>query len=184
MAQSNVRRGWNVLTLVRPGAGLGLPTGFGGLEGRGPGSGTRPKPPAIGGYRKNKRVLWYCAPVTRRPAGSVHGHSRNAVRNRGGAGDERGQDGLRSEWAMPERGPAGRVMTPRTPATRRRWNGAASGMLAVALEALGADQRALGRNPSGGNGLDGSLAARALGSVRTSRASAFIVPVKRVRGWR
>jgi len=70
---------------------------------------------------------------------------------------------------MQERGSAGRVMTPRTPATRKRWNGAASGMLAVALEALGADHRALGCNPSGGNGLDGLWAARALRPVRTAR---------------
>ena len=70
---------------------------------------------------------------------------------------------------MPERGPAGRAMTPGTPETRRRWNGAASGMLAVVLEALGAEPRALGRNPSGGNGLYGPSAARALRSVRTAR---------------
>ena len=76
--------------LVRPGAGLGLPTGFGGLEGRGPGCRARPTPPAIGGYRKIERALWYRAPVTRRPADSVHGRSRDAVRNRGGSGDERG----------------------------------------------------------------------------------------------
>jgi len=76
--------------LVRPGAGLGLATGFAGLEGRGPGSGARPEPPAMGGYRKIERVLWYRAPVTRRPAGSVNGRSRDAVRNRGGLGDERG----------------------------------------------------------------------------------------------
>ena len=76
--------------LVRPEAGLGLPTGFGEIEGWGPGCGARPKPPAISGYRKSERVLWYRAPVTRSPAGSVHGRSREAVRNRGGSGDERG----------------------------------------------------------------------------------------------
>ena len=64
---------------------------------------------------------------------------------------------------------AGRVLTSRKPATRRRWSGAASGMLAAALEAVGAIQGVLGRNPSGGNGLDGRLAARALRSGRTSR---------------
>jgi len=82
-----------------------------------------------------------------------------------------GQDGLRSECTMPKWGPAGRAMTLGTPEARRCWNGAASGMLAVAHEALGAERRALGRNPSGGNGLDGPSAARALRSVRTARGS-------------
>ena len=68
---------------------------------------------------------------------------------------------------------AGRVSTLRTPGTRRRWIRAASGMLAAALEAVGAAQRSFGRNPSGGNRLDGQLAARALGSGRTSRTHVY-----------
>ena len=64
---------------------------------------------------------------------------------------------------------AGRVLTSRTSAMRRRWNGAASGLLAAALEASGPAQRTRGRNPSGGNRLDGHLAARAWRSGRTSR---------------
>ena len=91
---------------VRRGAGLDIPTGFGGLKGRGAGCGVRPKSPAMGGARKIERMLWYRAPVTRRPAGPVHGRRRDAVRDRGGSGDvtSEGQDGLRSEWAMPDRG--------------------------------------------------------------------------------
>ena len=157
-------------SLGRPPHWVGRPNG------RGSGSGARPKSLAIGGYRKIKRALCYCAPVTRMPAGSVQGHKGHAVRNRGRWGDERGQDGDRSAWAMPERNPAGRVMTPRTPATRMRWNGAAFGMLAVALDALSTERRALGRNPSGGNGLDGPSAARALRSVRTARGYDGAVP--------
>ena len=67
-------------------------------------------------------------------------------------------------------GPAGRTLTP---GTRMRWNGAASGMLAAAREALEADQRALGRNPSEDNGLNGPLAARAPRSARTARGGLF-----------
>ena len=121
------------------------------------------------GDPKIKRVLWYCPPTKQRPAGSVRGRSGDAVRYRGGPGDEREQDGLHGEWAMSDRGPAGRGWTSRPPAARRRWNGAASGMLAGALEAMDTDQCALGRNPSGDNGMEGLLATRALRSVRTAR---------------
>ena len=65
--------------------------------------------------------------------------------------------------------PPGRELASRPPAARRCWNGAASGMLAGALEAMDTDQCVLGRNPSRGNGLDGLLAPRALRSVRTAR---------------
>ena len=64
---------------------------------------------------------------------------------------------------------AGRALKTTPPATRRRWNRTASGVLAAALEALDADQHAVCRNPITSNGLDGPMVARALPSVRTSR---------------
>jgi len=121
------------------------------------------------GYRKINRALWYCPPAKQAPAGSVGRRSAEAVRNCGGSGDDRGRMDSAVSVRCRNGDPTARVWTPRPPPTRTGWNGAAFGMLAVALEALGTDRRALGRNPSGGNGLDGSLAARALGSVRTSR---------------
>ena len=49
-----------------------------------------------------------------------------AVRQRVESGDGRGQDGLRGEWVMSERGTAGQVRTTRPPASRWRWNETAS----------------------------------------------------------
>ena len=170
MAPSNVRRGWNVLTPRPTGSRSRPPHGV--RRTRGKGTERR----RSGETTRNWRLPEDRAGAVVPCAGDAK-TGRLGARERQGCGTDsrrsagrgEGQDGLRSEWAMPERGPAGRVMTPGTPSTRRRWNGAASGMLAVALEALGADHRALGCNPRGGNGLDGLWAARALRPVRTAR---------------
>lgn len=70
--------------------------------------------------------------------------------------------------------PAGRVLTPRTPATRMHWNRAASGMLAGVLEAPGTVQVAVRRKPSEGSSLHEHVAPRALRSGRTSRVALFL----------
>ena len=154
--------------LVRPGAGLGLSKRIGRLEGRGSGGGARTKPRAIAATGRSSgccgTVRWRSEDRPARcadAAGMQYGIAVDRVTSEG-----------RTDSAVNGRcgngGSAERVLTSRTPATRRRWDGAASGMLAAVLEAFGADQRAFGPNPIGGNGLDGQLADLALRSGRVS----------------
>ena len=149
--------------------GLGPPHGAGRLERRGPGGGVRPKSSATAATGRSRG---WCVTVRRRSKDRPVRCADAAVMQYGIAADRVTSEG-RMDSAMSGRyrneGPAGRVWTPRPPPARRGWNGTASGMLAGALEALGVDQRALGQNPSGDNGLDELLAARASRSVRTSR---------------
>ncbi len=164
--------------VVRPGGGLGFPTETGRLEGRRLGGGAQPTPRATAA---TGRSSGRCGTVRRRSedrparwagaAGMQYGIAADRVTN---------EDRMDSAVSVRCRngGPTGRVLASRPSATRRRWNGAASGMLAAALEALGADQPAPCQNPSGGNGLDGPRAARALRSGRTLRQ---IPPTCRIR---
>ena len=106
--------------LVRPGAGFGASPR--GRQAREKGTGRRraAEIERDRGNRKIPRVVCYCPPPKQRPAGSVRGRSGDAVRNCGGSSDERGQDGLRDEWAISERGPSRTGMDAKTAASAQR----------------------------------------------------------------